>query len=552
MLKTLIFLLLVNFASSKLTWRLISAKNDSDEFPSPRRDSSIGFLRTTNQLVIFGGKGSGGNLDDTWIFDLQTGSWRRLENLTPVPHKRFSMAYGAAENSFYISTGEYSGSPRTFFNDIWKFDLTAGGRWERLDDENAEVKPEVRYGSAGGIFDDGSGNNGFYITHGFSETRYSNTFKFDFGQRKWVEKFSGSNNYDPKYPHSRCLHGGTLTNPDEIVMYGGCLGGGLTGGPCPSKDNWKFDATTGEWTRLEECSTPRIYPAMAILPPANGSERRAVLYGGQEKTKSVLGTPEYEANEIAVFNPATNEWKRKKVEGTSPPRRAGHVMAMTDKGIIVFGGTGQDGEGLLNDIWLLEGTASDADGNPSAGGCGSSDFNLIALHGLFMFLGWGVLLQAGAFIARYFRHVENAFWFKMHRGLQVSGLLLALAGFICAIMSVPFDHFKFAHGGLGLVIMIIGLTQPLNALFRPHPTDENGIKSKGRFIWEIFHKNAGRLALLLALINITLGFFLAVVPVAVWATWFAVFGLYVIVHIMMEIRFIMRDKRAKTVTIPMK
>lgn len=224
MLKTLIFLLLVNFASSKLTWRLISAKNDSDEFPSPRRDSSIGFLRTTNQLVIFGGKGSGGNLDDTWIFDLQTGSWRRLENLNRVPHKRFSMAYGAAENSFYISTGEYSGSPRTFFNDIWKFDLTAGGRWERLDDENAEVKPEVRYGSAGGIFDDGSGNNGFYITHGFSETRYSNTFKFDFGQRKWVEKFSGSNNYDPKYPHSRCLHGGTLTNPDEIVMYGGCLG----------------------------------------------------------------------------------------------------------------------------------------------------------------------------------------------------------------------------------------------------------------------------------------------------------------------------------------
>lgn len=58
--------------------------------------------------------------------------------------------------------------------------------------------------------------------------------------------------------------------------------------------------------------------------------------------------------------------------------------------------------------------------------------------------------------------------------------------------------------------------------------------------------------MLLALINITLGFFLAVVPVAVWATWFAVFGLYVIVHIMMEIRFIMRDRRAKTVTIPMK
>lgn len=48
--------------------------------------------------------------------------------------------------------------------------------------------------------------------------------------------------------------------------------------------------------------------------------------------------------------------------------------------------------------------------------------------------------------------------------LQVSGLLLAIAGFICAIISVPFDHLKFAHGGLGVVIMIIGVTQPLNAL----------------------------------------------------------------------------------------
>ena len=36
-----------------------------------------------------------------------------------------------------------------------------------------------------------------------------------------------------------------------------------------------------------------------------------------------------------------------------------------------------------------------------------------------MFIGWGVLLQAGAFIARYFRHVPDSWWFKMHRGLQV-------------------------------------------------------------------------------------------------------------------------------------
>lgn len=82
------------------------------------------------------------------------------------------------------------------------------------------------------------------------------------------------------------------------------------------------------------------------------------------------------------------------------------------------------GEGSLNDIWLLEGDVSEADKTASAGGCGSADFNLIALHGIFMFLGWGVLLQAGAFIARYFRHREpEGWWFKMHRIFQVSGIL---------------------------------------------------------------------------------------------------------------------------------
>jgi len=86
------------------------------------------------------------------------------------------------------------------------------------------------------------------------------------------------------------------------------------------------------------------------------------------------------------------------------------------------------GEGSLNDIWLLEGDVSEADKTASAGGCGSADFNLIALHGIFMFLGWGVLLQAGAFIARYFRHREpEGWWFKMHRIFQVSGILNILA-----------------------------------------------------------------------------------------------------------------------------
>lgn len=86
---------------------------------------------------------------------------------------------------------------------------------------------------------------------------------------------------------------------------------------------------------------------------------------------------------------------------------------------------------------------------------------------------------------------------------------------------------------------------------RPHAPKANEIKTKGRFIWELFHKNLGRLALFLALINISLGFFLALVPSAVWAVWFVLLGLYIIAHITMEVRFTMKKKKLKVVTIAM-
>lgn len=71
---------------------------------------------------------------------------------------------------------------------------------------------------------------------------------------------------------------------------------------------------------------------------------------------------------------------------------------------------------------------------------------------------------------------------------------------------------------------------------RPHKADESGQKSLKRMIWEIYHINAGRLALLLALINISLGVFLAVVPYTAWVIWFVMFALWVAVLIVMEIR----------------
>lgn len=86
---------------------------------------------------------------------------------------------------------------------------------------------------------------------------------------------------------------------------------------------------------------------------------------------------------------------------------------------------------------------------------------------------------------------------------------------------------------------------------RPHKHPD-GTKSTGRVIWELFHKNIGRLGLILALINISLGLLLAVTPVGVWATWFALLLLFIILYVVMEIRLFMNKGKSNTVTLPMK
>lgn len=95
-------------------------------------------------------------------------------------------------------------------------------QWDKL--PQGTNPPEERYGAAGGIY---PGQSLLWMSHGFANIRYSNTFTYDLinSQRnKWVEEFTGTSSYNPRYPHARCVQGATPVTPDHFVMYGGCLG----------------------------------------------------------------------------------------------------------------------------------------------------------------------------------------------------------------------------------------------------------------------------------------------------------------------------------------
>jgi len=132
----------------------------------------------------------------------------------------------------------------------------------------------------------------------------------------------------------------------------------------------------------------------------------------------------------------------------------------------------------------------------------------IILHGFCMVISWGFLLPVGVLSARFLKHRPDGFWFKIHRPMQIGGIVIAIIGMIIALTT--FDVFidlnlSFIHGVIGLVTMALGVFQPINAYFRPHVPKAGEPRETKRFIWEILHKTSGYIAIFLGLVNVGIG-----------------------------------------------
>lgn len=136
----------------------------------------------------------------------------------------------------------------------------------------------------------------------------------------------------------------------------------------------------------------------------------------------------------------------------------------------------------------------------------------VLAHGTLMITSWGFLLPSGVLIAHFLRHRDPK-WFLLHRAIQLTGICLAISGFIIAISNFSvfepgYYSVAAAHGYMGCVVTVIGFLQPINAYFRPH-VEKNQPKSNKRTYWEYWHKGSGWLAIVLSIPTIIIGTTLA-------------------------------------------
>jgi hypothetical protein len=319
--------LITGSASAALaqTWSEITPA--SGAAPTPRTLASAVFDTRNRQMVIFGGQGAAGPLNDVWAFDLDAHTWT---DLTPasgaVPAPRFTPAsvYDAVSHRMLTWSGQGTGA--VFFNDVWSFDLTTHTWAQQFP---AGGPPNIRYGVAA-VFD--PVGRDLVTFAGFTNLgRFHDVWRFGADAVTWTDVSPATG------PIERCLHTASYdARNHRMILYGGQNGG-------PLGDTWAFDLTSNTWADLTPATRPggRFFTSSVY----DSSNHRVTVFGGM--------TSGGKTNEAWLFDLTANAWEQIVPGGTAPSARDGSA-AIHDGALdrmVIFGG--QDTV-RRNDVWVLE------------------------------------------------------------------------------------------------------------------------------------------------------------------------------------------------------
>lgn len=309
--------------SSGWQWRNITPA--SGQMPSARRDGEAIYDPVSKRIILFGGSGDSGLLNDTWAFDPNSKTWTKLATQGAAPSGRFGFdaVYDPVGHQLVI----YSGQGAGFFNDTWTLNLTTL-EWKDVSPASDTARPKRRYGSAA-IFDPPTRSLVQFAGFTSEAGRFQDTQSFGLAANSWTDWTPAGNK-----PQVRCLLTAAFDQAGRrMIIYGGQRSG-------PLDDIWAFDLATRQWANLTPTQRPagRMWASSFV-----DKNNHFMIFGGS-------GNGNY--NETWEFDLDAKRWTQLQIENPPPARNAamGAYVESEDR-FIVFGGTGNGGS--LNDVWEL-------------------------------------------------------------------------------------------------------------------------------------------------------------------------------------------------------
>ncbi len=287
---------------------------DPHTSPSARSHPSAVFDPAIGKLVLFGGYGDSGILNDTWTWDGTT--WVQLSPTASPPARYFaSMDFDPATGQIILFGGNDGNGGN--LNDTWAWD---GTTWTQL---SPSTSPPARY-NASMAFDPANGE--IILFGGYGDSGYLNdTWAWD--GTIWTQ-------LSPVTSPPALSKASMAFDPatGQLILFGGNdVRGNLN-------DTWVWDSTT--WTQLFPSSNPSArYDATAAFDPATG---QLILFGGFKTIRGYLNdTWAWDGTSWHDVSP-----------NTSPSARhsAGLAFDPATGQLLLFGGFNN---GWLGDTWEL-------------------------------------------------------------------------------------------------------------------------------------------------------------------------------------------------------
>ncbi len=311
-------------AQSTNNWQWRALTPASGDKPEARRNGVAVHDTFGKRIIVFGGSGNSGFLNDAWAFSLETRVWTKLQTTgtPPSPRHAFDGIYDPVGQQLVI----YSGQGNGLLNDTWTLNLTTL-QWRDVSPALDSARPKRRYGSAG-VFDPVTRSLVSFAGFTSEAGRFNDTQSFGLGGNAWQDWSPGGTR-----PKVRCLLTGAFDRANRrMIVYAGQNNGWLD-------DLWSFDLATRTWTELTPAVRPtgRWFASLAV-----DKDSRVLMFGG-------TGAAVY--GDLWSFDQSARQWTQLQIAGGPSARfgAQGAYLESEDRWIL-FGGAGSE---LFNDVWEL-------------------------------------------------------------------------------------------------------------------------------------------------------------------------------------------------------
>ncbi len=295
--------------------------------PPKRRNFSMATMKN-NRIVIFGGRGEEGLLNDMWLYDAQKHYWEEIKTNANPPAREFHSMVGLNDNRLLLFGGRGDDGN---FDDTWIYD-DKNNRWIQHS-QNDGQSPSARSYHAMAY----DGQNSVILFGGGQQTSrgyYSDLYEFNINANRWVRVYDSETASTDRthYPQARIYHSLNQIAQSRIILFGGYDGKRNLG------DTWLFTTNNKRWQKLDsdENLSRNLH---AVTSPKNG---KLLMTGGYNNNA---------LNNTWIFDLGKREWEKE--NNTSLPSGIhSHAIELLSKNtVLMFGGINHKKD-LVNNTYI--------------------------------------------------------------------------------------------------------------------------------------------------------------------------------------------------------